>query len=119
MISYSPILAGALLTRYTALQLIKRGAHTAGFPAEVFRYTFRAAGIATFLLGGPAQSGVRIAAHESTSTTSRSDRRNQEVELKEIERIRMNLKTPIQAQSRIISDQPWPEISARNSAAFG
>ena len=76
----------ASLTRYTALQLIQPR-------SERDCHTFRATGITAFLLGGPAlsgaQSGTRIAAHESPRTTSLYDRRSQEVELDEIERIRI------------------------------
>lgn len=78
------------LSRHSALQLIKRRARAAGLPAEVCCHTFRATGITAYLLGGgDVETAARIAAHESPRTTSLYDRRSQEVELGEIERIRI------------------------------
>jgi len=81
---------GLGLSRFGALQLIKRRARAAGLPPEICCHTFRATGITAFLLGGgDVETAARIAAHESPRTTSLYDRRSQEVELAEIERIRI------------------------------
>lgn len=76
------------LSRYSALQMVKRRALKAGLPAEICCHTFRGTGITEYLRnGGELETAARIAGHDSTRTTQIYDRSEQELTLDEIERI--------------------------------
>ena len=79
------------LQRREALAMIKRRAITAGLTTDACNHSFRASGITNFLNnGGSRDNAQRIAAHEEdVDTTALYDRRNDEVSLDEIERIRL------------------------------
>jgi len=76
------------MSRFSALQMVKRRALKAGLPAEICNHTFRGTGITEFLRnGGELETAARIAGHDSTRTTQIYDRSEQELTLDEIERI--------------------------------
>ena len=76
------------VSRFSALQMVKRRALRAGLPAEICNHTFRGTGITEYLRnGGELETAARIAGHDSTQTTQIYDRREQELTLDEIERI--------------------------------
>lgn len=76
------------MSRWTALQMVKRRALQAGLPGEICNHTFRGTGITEFLRnGGNLETAARIAGHESTRTTQLYDRTDQQLTLDEIERI--------------------------------
>ena len=78
------------MSRWTALQMVKRRALQVGLPGEICNHTFRGTGITEFLRnGGDLETAARIAGHESTRTTQLYDRTEQELTLDEIERIRL------------------------------
>jgi len=79
------------LSENAALKMVKRRAKAAGFePSSVCCHTFRATGITTYLLNeGLLETAQAIAGHESARTTGLYDRRDDEVTLTEIERIRI------------------------------
>jgi site-specific recombinase XerD len=79
------------LSENAALKMVKRRAKAAGFdPSSVCCHTFRATGITTYLLNeGLLETAQAIAGHESARTTGLYDRREDEVTLTEIERIRI------------------------------
>ena len=73
-----------------ALDMVKRRAKQAGLPDDLCNHTFRGTGITTYLLnGGDRSKAAQIAGHVSEKTTSLYDRRSQEVERSEIERVRI------------------------------
>lgn len=71
--------------------MVKRRAADAGFdPDEVTCHTLRGTGITTDLEnGGKLETALHIAGHSSATTTKLYDRRQQNVEQEEIDRIRM------------------------------
>ena len=76
------------LSRWTALQMVKRRVFDAGLPPEICNHSFRGTGITEYLKnGGTIETAARIAGHDSTRTTQLYDRSNQEITLDEIERI--------------------------------
>lgn len=76
------------MSRWTALQMVKRRALQADLPWEICNHTFRGTGITEFLRnGGNLETAARIAGHESTRTTQLYDRTDQQLTLDEIERI--------------------------------
>jgi site-specific recombinase XerD len=76
------------LHRTEALLMIKRRVAAAGLSDKVNCHTFRATGITTYLKnGGTVENAQAIAAHESPRTTKLYDRRTDEINLDEIERI--------------------------------
>jgi site-specific recombinase XerD len=78
------------LDRREALDIIKRRARRAGLPSDICCHTFRGTGITNYLEnGGDRSKAAQIAGHASERTTSLYDRRNQEVERSEIERVRI------------------------------
>ncbi len=78
------------ITTNGVLKMVKRRAVAAGLPKEICCHTFRATGITAFLQnGGELTTAQRIAAHESPRTTALYDRTQDEVNLDEIERIRI------------------------------
>ena len=73
-----------------ALGIIKRRAAAAGLPPTTCNHTFRATGITNYLEnGGTIENAKAIAAHSSTRTTQLYDRRSDQINLTEIERIRI------------------------------
>ncbi len=79
------------LDERAVLKLVKRRARQAGFaPESVCCHTFRATGITTYLKnGGALETAQTIAGHESARTTGLYDRRQEELSVGEIERIRI------------------------------
>ncbi|HLK60590.1 MAG TPA: tyrosine-type recombinase/integrase [Chthonomonadaceae bacterium] len=76
------------LSEREALDLVKRRATKAGLPATICNHTFRASGITAYLEnGGTVENAQAIAAHESPRTTKLYDRRGDQINLDEIERI--------------------------------
>lgn len=90
-LSRSRELTGRRLLPDNALQMVKRRAEVAGFdPDEVTCHTFRGTGITTYLEnGGELETAQHIAGHNSATTTKLYDRRQQNVEQEEIERVRI------------------------------
>jgi integrase/recombinase XerD len=83
-------LTTARMTRNDALRMVKRRGEAAGITSKLSPHSFRATGITEFLLnGGTVENAMAIAAHESPRTTKLYDRRNDEITLDEIERIRI------------------------------
>jgi len=76
------------LSRFNAIQMVKRHAKNAGISQETCCHSFRATGITAFLShGGSIEHAQNIAAHESPRTTKLYDRRSEEIDQGEIERI--------------------------------
>ena len=76
--------------RRDALRMIKRRTGAIGMTARVCCHTFRATGITAYLQNnGSLEMAQAIAAHESPRTTKLYDRRQDELTLDEIERIRI------------------------------
>jgi integrase/recombinase XerD len=68
--------------------MIRRRALAAGLRTKISAHSFRATGITTYLQnGGRLEVAQQMAGHESSRTTGLYDRRNDAVELDEIERI--------------------------------
>jgi site-specific recombinase XerD len=73
-----------------ALLMVKRRARDAGFPSNLCNHTFRATGITNYMEnGGTIEKAAQIAAHESTRTTGLYNRKDDRINLDEIERIRI------------------------------
>ena len=71
-----------------AYRMIRRRAKAAGIKTKIGNHTFRATGITAYLKnGGKREIAQRIAAHESSRTTELYDRRDDDVNLDEVERI--------------------------------
>lgn len=67
---------------------LRRRAKTAGIQTKIGNHTFRATGITAYLKnGGKLEIAQQIAAHESSRTTGLYDRRDDDVNLDEVERI--------------------------------
>ena len=76
--------------RRDALRMIKRRTAGLGMTSRVCCHTFRATGITAFLRNnGSLEMAQAIAAHESPRTTKLYDRRQDELTLEEIEKIRI------------------------------
>ena len=84
-------LTGRRLAPDNILHMVKRRASDAGFdPDQVCCHTFRGTGITTYLEnGGQLETAQHIAGHASATTTKLYDRRSQNVQQEEIERIRI------------------------------
>lgn len=68
--------------------MVRRRAQGAGIRTKIGNHTFRATGITAYLKnGGTLERAAAIANHASTRTTQLYDRRADEVNLDEIERI--------------------------------
>lgn len=81
-------LSGNTLTQPDAFALVRRRASAAGISTAVCNHTFRATGITAYLKnGGTLEKAANIANHSSTRTTQLYDRRSDDVNLDEIERI--------------------------------
>jgi len=77
------------LTRREALAMIKRRALAASLGDRICNHTFRATGITNYLENdGTVEKAMQIAAHESPRTTKLYDRRDDRLQLDEIEKIR-------------------------------
>lgn len=85
------VLTESGLSENAALKMVKRRAKAAGFESSsVCCHTFRATGITAYLLNeGLLETAQAIAGHESSRTTGLYDRRDDEITLNEIERIRI------------------------------
>jgi site-specific recombinase XerD len=71
-----------------AYAMVQRRAEAAGIKTRIGNHTFRATGITAYLKnGGTLERAAAIANHASTRTTQLYDRRSDEVNLDEIERI--------------------------------
>ena len=78
------------MDRNDALRMIKRRARAAGLSAVTCCRTFRATGITAYLEGGGTiEHAQAIANHESPKTTKLSDRTGDQIDLDEIEKIRI------------------------------
>ena len=78
------------MDRNDALRMIKRRAKAAGLPQDTCCHTFRATGITAYLEGGGTiEHAQQIANHESPKTTKLYDRTNDQIDLDEIEKIRI------------------------------
>ena len=78
------------LSRKDAWAMIKRRARKAGVNPEACNHSFRASGITNYLNhGGSRDNAQKIAAHEDVRTTALYDRREDDISLDEIERIRL------------------------------
>ena len=81
-------LTGRVLNRVNAWNMTKRRAKDAGVFLEIRCHTFRATGITECLRnGGTVEKAAQIAAHESTKTTQRYNRTDDELTLDEIGRL--------------------------------
>ena len=73
-----------------ALDMIKRRAKAIGLPETICCHTFRATGITAYLEeGGSIEHAQQIANHESPKTTKLYDRTSDQIDLGEIERIKI------------------------------
>jgi integrase len=76
------------LSQADAYRTIRRRAKTAGIQTKIGNHTFQATGITAYLKnGGKPEIAQQIAAHEASRTTGLSDRRDDDVNLDEVERI--------------------------------
>ena len=82
------ILTNSPLPSNKAYAMVQRRAEAAGIKTKIGNHTFRATGITAYLKnGGTLERAAAIANHASTRTTQLYDRRADEVNLGEIERI--------------------------------
>ena len=78
------------MDRNDALRMIKRRARAAGLSEDICCHTFRATGITAYLEGGGTiEHAQQIANHESPKTTKLYDRTSDQIDLDEIEKIRI------------------------------
>jgi integrase len=83
-------LTRAPLAQANAHAMIRRRAQAAGIKTPIGNHSFRATGITTFLKnGGTLENAAAIANHASTRTTQLYDRRRDDIDLAEVERIRV------------------------------
>jgi integrase/recombinase XerD len=76
------------LHRREVLEIVKRRAREVGLPSSICCHSFRATAITVFLLnGGSLERAQQIANHESPRTTKLYDRRDDEINIEEIEKI--------------------------------
>jgi integrase/recombinase XerD len=76
------------MTQADAYRMIRRRARDAGILTKIGNHTFRATGITAYLKnGGKLEIAQQLAAHESSRTTGLYDRRDDDVNLDEVERI--------------------------------
>ena len=77
------------LPQANAYAMIRRRAASAGIETKVGNHSFRATGITAYLRnGGTLENAAAMANHASTRTTQLYDRRHDDINLDEIERIR-------------------------------
>jgi integrase/recombinase XerD len=76
------------LSQADAYRMVRRRAKAAGIQTKIGNHTFRATGITAYLKnGGKREIAQRMAGHESSRTTDLYDRRDDDVNLDEVERI--------------------------------
>jgi site-specific recombinase XerD len=76
------------LSQSDAYRMIRRRAIDAWIQTKIGNHTFRATGITAYLQnGGRLEVAQQMAAHESSRTTGLYDRRGDEVDIEEVERI--------------------------------
>ena len=76
------------LSQADAHRMVRRQAADAGLETKIGNHTFRATGITAYLQnGGRLEVAQQMAAHESSRTTGLYDRRGDEVDIEEVERI--------------------------------
>jgi len=81
-------LSGRRLAHANAYNMVKERARQAGIASPVCCHTFRATGITSYLKnGGTIEHAALMANHSSIRTTQLYDRRNDDVQLDEVERI--------------------------------
>lgn len=82
------MLADSAMTQSDAYRMVRRRAMDAGIKTKIGDHSFRATGITAYLKnGGKLEIAQQIAAHESSRTTGLYDRRDDNVNLDEVERI--------------------------------
>ncbi|SHK32287.1 Phage integrase family protein [Roseomonas rosea] len=70
--------------------MIRRRAGAAGIATRIGKHTFRETGTTTYLKnGGTLERARAMANHSSTRTTQLYDRRSEDINLDEVERIRV------------------------------
>lgn len=78
------------MNRHDAIRMVKRRAQDAGVSEKIGCHTFRATGITNYLMNdGTLEVAQKLACHESARTTGLYDRRDEEVSLDEIEKIKI------------------------------
>ncbi len=83
-------LTATVLPQANAYAMIRRRAEAAGIKTKVGNHSFRATGITAYLKnGGTLEKAAAMANHASTRTTQLYDRRRDEMNLDEVERIRV------------------------------
>lgn len=84
-------LTGRQLSRTNAWAMVRRRTQRAGITKAISPHSFRATGITNFLEhDGELESAQRIAAHADPRTTKLYDRRAQQIDQSEIERLRFD-----------------------------
>jgi integrase len=82
------VLTATPLPQANAYAMIGRRARAAGIATKIGNHTFRATGITAYLKnGGTLEKAAAMANHASTRTTQLHDRRRDEVNLDEVERV--------------------------------
>jgi site-specific recombinase XerD len=83
-------LSATPLPQANAYAMVRRRALAAGIDTQIGNHTFRATGITTYLKnGGSLENAAAMANHASTRTTQLYDRRQDDISLDEVERIRL------------------------------
>jgi site-specific recombinase XerD len=78
------------LPQANAYAMVRRRAAAAGISTKIGNHSFRATGITAYLKnGGTLENAAAMANHASTRTTQLYDRRHDEINLDEVERIRV------------------------------
>lgn len=78
------------LPQANAYEMVRRRALAAGIDTKIGNHTFRATGITVYLKnGGALENAAAMANHASTRTTQLYDRRQDDISLEEVERIRV------------------------------
>jgi integrase/recombinase XerD len=78
------------MSRVDVWKMVRRRAHDAGIETKIGCHTFRATGITDYLKNdGRIEIAQRMAGHSNAKTTGLYDRRNDDVSLDEVERIRI------------------------------
>ena len=76
------------MTRFSALERVKKAASYAGLHDKISNHSFRATGITLFRkAGGTLDKAQQIAGHASAETTRLYDRSGDEISAGEVERI--------------------------------
>ncbi len=78
------------LSQANAYAMVRRRAAAAGIETKIGNHSFRATGITAYLKnGGTLEKAAAMANHASTRTTRLYDRRQDDISLDEVERIRV------------------------------